>query len=45
MNRHTRARLWAAADRLAPFAALGTVALFSAVLGAFLALYFTGVPR
>ena len=45
MNRHTRTRLWAAADQLAPYLGPVLVALSSAALGACLALYFTGAPR
>lgn len=37
MNRHTRARLWAAADRLAPYLPLAFAAASGAALGAFLA--------
>lgn len=45
MNRHTRARLWAAADQLAPYLGPTLVALSSAGLGACLALFLTGEPR
>ena len=45
MNRTTRARLWHAADRLAPYISPVFVALSSAALGACLALLLTGEPR